>query len=146
VNAEVWESVKDPAGFASIWSRVNPVPVSAPSAMIQVVNGHAPLGAQGAVAGVARVGEGEPRRPGLARVALVDLRGGAGGALERRCDAAQGDVVADDLVGAVDPVVERAGGPGLAGVGTPWALNTMSGVAIAVNMLVNEVGSGTSAF
>jgi hypothetical protein len=68
-------------------------------------------------------------------------------ALERRSDAAQGgDVIAEDLVGAVDRVVERADAPGLAGRGHAAALNTMCGVAIAVNMLVNEVGSGTSAF
>lgn len=68
------------------------------------------------------VGESDARRAGLALDGLVDVRGGAGGRLVVALEAGQGDVVADDILLAVDAELVdalgafEAAGEGVVGV------------------------------
>ena len=64
------------------------------------------------------VGEGDARGPGLALDGFVDVRGGHGGGLVVALEAGEGDVVADDVLFAVDAeLVDAVGALEAAGVG-----------------------------
>jgi len=64
------------------------------------------------------VGESDARRAGLALDGLVDVRGGHGGGLVVALEAGEGDVVADDVLFAVDAeLVDAVGALEAAGVG-----------------------------
>ena len=64
------------------------------------------------------VGEGDARRTGLALDGLVDVGGGGGGGLVVALEAGEGDVVADDVLFAVDAeLVDALGTLEAAGVG-----------------------------
>ena len=64
------------------------------------------------------VGEGDARGTGLALDGLVDVRGGDGGGLVVALEAGEGDVVADDVLFAVDAeLVDAVGALEAAGVG-----------------------------
>ena len=68
------------------------------------------------------VGEGDARRAGLALDGLVDVGGGDGGGLVVALEAGEGDVVADDVLFAVDAELvgavraREAAGVGVVGV------------------------------
>lgn len=64
------------------------------------------------------VGESDARRAGLALDGFVDVRGGHGGGLVVALEAGEGDVVADDVLFAVDAeLVDAVGALEAAGVG-----------------------------
>jgi hypothetical protein len=64
------------------------------------------------------VGEGDARGTGLALDGLVDVRGGDGGGLVVALEAGEGDVVADDVLLAVNAeLVDALGALEAAGVG-----------------------------
>lgn len=70
------------------------------------------------LADFSRVGEGEARRASLALDSLVDVGGGDGGRLVVTLEAGEGDVVADDVLLAVDAeLVDALGALEAAGVG-----------------------------
>jgi len=65
-------------------------------------------GAADVLANLLGVGEGDARRTGLALDGLVDVGGSVGGGLVVALEAGQGDVVADDVLLAVDAELVQA--------------------------------------